>query len=383
MNRRDREWPCDALRTGPLAVFLFFILIASGTAQAQPEAARSIRWLTGPEADSASSKSPAGSTQPSLPACLRIRRVKQEAAHLSIYCSLLDSQGEPVTDVQPSDLQLSLDGRSLSADDIDLLAQRADEHLVVVLALGFTDTSKAALHVLTALSGAFVPELEEGKPDLCALLTFDGKVSVPRLFSSDPLLLKQSLSSIHFSGEGLEVNAAIVAARTLIHQHDTTGFGAVVLAGDLAGAATEGLEVQGPIGVREATPVFALTTAGPDAAHGEALAFLCTATRGEAFTTPADSLDVRTAVGRFIRILQRHYVIRVPGRPSGRLKLEYISGAPGSGPADSVMLAAIGPIPPAATPVASSRPRLVTMSLVVGAVLLALILALHAKSRTR
>lgn len=370
-----RQWQRGAWRTAS-SLGLLFAISANVQSSVRPDVPqRAVWWLTEPPVDTVH-------VDPGAVRCLRIRGVKQDSAHLSVYCSLLDQQGEPVTDIKASNLGLSLDGRDLSPVDVELFLQRADEHLVVVLALGFTDSSKAAPPTLSALSNSFIPDLEESKPDLCALLTFDGRISVPRLFSSDPLLLKQSLSSIHFSGEGLAVNAAIDAARTLIHQHDTTGFGAVVLAGDLAGAAVEGPSVPGPIGISDATPVFALGTARKRPASDEAWARLCTATRGENIVTTRDSLSVRTAVSRVMGILQGMYVIRIPGSVSGQLRLDYaLDGGEGS-LADSVMLATTYVVP-REQPETSKRSRLVIMSLAVGAVLLALILVLHARSRAR
>jgi hypothetical protein len=357
--------------------------LAGGAARAQPDAIVNVAWLTHPVADT----NPARiriEEPPGTPDCLRIRRVSQDSARTTIYCSVLDVYGEPVFGLSPTDLRLSAGGRILEPSGVELLALCADEHLAIVLALGLTEGRVRAPRVLSALSSAFVPELEEGKSDLCALLTLDGRIAVPRLFSSDPMLLKQALSSIHFSGEGLVLNAAIDAARTLIHQHDASGFGAVVLVFDDAAALGPGSLAAAPAeDPRTRVPVFALGLGGPAEASWLPLGGLVTPTGGEALVAADDSVSIRNAVGRVIRVLQRQYVIRVPGPLSGRLRIEYAGEATGRVLADSVVLSAIGPTVAPGGAQGTSRVRLVVTSLGIGVALLALILALHARSRAQ
>jgi len=100
------------------------------------------------------------------------------------------------------------------------------------------------------------------------------------------------------------------------------------------------------------------------------------------FVTSADSVAMRTAVSRVIRILQRQLVIQLPAGASGRFRLEYEGDGDPRVLADSVILASLWPAPKG-EPEASPRSRLVMISLVVGAILLVLILLQHAKPRTR
>ena len=355
-------------------------------APVKPAPVEPVRWLTGPPRDSllrpGADSVKSGLESDFVPATLRIRRVKQDSALTTLYCSVLDPQGEPVFGVQPADLRCLLNERPLDFTGFDILALSADEHLVTVLSLGFKDTAVSAPRMVSALSGSFVPELEEGKPDLCALLTFSGKVAVPRLFTSDPLLLQQALSSIHFGGEGLVVNAAVDAARTLIRQHDTSGFGAVVVVGD-AGPSDSGSQDEASLATAPGDiPIYGVNVSTKGSKLPDRLAALCAAGRGEFFVTTTDSAAMHTAVSRVIHILQRQLVIKLPGRISGRLKLAY-SGADGSlSLADSITLAALWP-ETTGEPEPDPRSRLVVISLAVGAILLVLILIQNARTRTR
>jgi hypothetical protein len=178
------------------------------------------------------------------------------------------------------------------------------------------------------------------------------------------------------------VNAAIDAARTLIRQHDTSGFGAVVLVSDAGPSDSAGPQGIFPALAAAGIPIFAVNVARKGAVPHDALASLCAASRGELFVTSTDSVAMRTAASRVIGILQRQLVIQLPAGASGRFRLEYENdGAPGV-LADSVLLASLWSAPQG-EPEASPRSRLVMTSLVVGAILLLLILAQHAKTRTR
>lgn len=381
---------CLARASGPRGTLLLLwswalLLCPVHSVHGKPAPVEPLQWLTAPPRELLAAQDSVRSGQPSesafFPACLRIRKVRQDSAVTTLYCSVLDRQGEPVFGIQPADLSCSLNGHRLDIAGFDILALNADEHLVSVLALGFVDTAVSAPRMVSALSGSFVPELEEGKADLCALLTFSGKVAVPRLFTPDPLLLQQALSAIHFSGEGLVVNAAIDAARTLIRQHDTSGFGAVVVVGD-GGPSDSGAQVGAVLAsVPGDIPIYAVSVTHRRSAPADRLAQLCAASRGELFLTTTDSVAMRTAVSRVIHVLQRQLMIRLPGRISGRLKLEY-DAAEVPGPlADSITLAALWPDVPE-TPAASPRSRLVVISLVVGGVLLVLILLQSVRTRT-
>lgn len=363
------------LHSGVWTVALW-VALPAGAAAAPVRESSYVQWLPAVSAESQAAQG-SGPTPATSAAYVRLRRVSLDSEVTTLFCSVLDQRGEPVFGIQPHHLTLTLDGRPAPVVDVRPLVRRADLHLVIVLALGFTDTQTRAPRALSALSSAFLPELEEGKSDLCALLTFDEEVSVPRLFSSDPLLLKQSLSSIHFSGEGLAVNAAVDAARTLIYQHDTSGFGAVVLLCDLEGARVSPRGWRGLSDPRPGPPLFALGIQGNPPAPVDSLAALCQATRGELFVASGDSLALRTAVGRIMRQLQEQYVITVAGRAAGRLTLRCGEAT------DSVVLAGFGQTPPVSGGPESSRSRLVVVSLLVGFFLLLAILVMHSRNRAR
>ena len=353
-----------------------WLCLVCGTSAALASEAPRVQWLN----DSVSAQSV--SALASSPAYLCIRRIRYDSIQTTIHCSVLDRDGEPVSGLQASDFRLAAGGLALAPTDFGVMADRADQHLVVVVGLAFADEAVLAPRLLSALAGAFVTELEESKRDLCALLTFRGRIEVPRLFSSDPLLLKDALASIHFSGEGISLNAALDAARTLIRQHDTTGYGVVVAAFDddrcldsLPDLGESAVESPGDF------PVYALGIALAGQVPGEKLGRFCQSTGGEAFLASGDTLSMLAAAGQIIRILQGQYVIRTGAPVDGWLRLDFAGHGASGQLSDSVFVPAEGGAHAPARTGGLLHPRLVGVSLLVGVLLLALVLALHVRNR--
>jgi len=335
-----------------------------------------VAWLTRPKPPG-----PEGAVADTTPAPhLTIRRVTRDSTLLTLYFSVLDRNGEPISGLKGTDILVMVDGLERTPASFGVMAEEQAEHVAVVLALGFSDRGRHAEMVLDAFASAFVTELEESKADLCALLTFRGRIAVPMLFSADPLLLKQAISRIHFSGEGLQLNAAIAAARTLIHQNDTRGYGAVVLALDEADSLDHITE--GPAEDTRLSGGPAFYTLGVDWPHDtrlESIRQLSWRTGGEAYQVPGDSLALRSAVGRIVRLLQDQYVLRVAAPSASRLRLEWL--ASGHTASDSVLLATAVAPSGAAGSEDTERPGLVRIILLAGMALVALIVALHLRNR--
>jgi hypothetical protein len=347
--------------------------VKSSKPAAPPVPVSEIRWLTAPV-----QKASKPTDEFDLPECLRIRRTTRDSTQITLYVSVLDRSGEPVTGLQRSDIRLYVNDREQSPTGFKVMADLPTEHLAMVLALGLSDRPQHAPLALDAFSSAFVAELEETKSDLCALLTFRGRIAVPLLFSADPLLLKQVLSRIHFSGEGLYLEAAVLAARTLIYQNDTTGYGVVVLAFDevdsLGSLRRAGDPSEGP-------SVYAL---GIDLPVDSSLGTLVASSRqsgGEVFVATPDSLALRSAAGRIIRILQGQYVLRADAPGASKVRVEYAGAGTHPVLSDSVVLFAGLDLPVAKSSHGRIHPDLVRKSLWIGAALLALIIALHLRNR--
>lgn len=343
----------------------------------EPLALERVHWLNAPAVPQGAQGTP---PEPDLPACLRIRRATQDSSLFTLYVSVLDRQGEPVPGLRSTDFRLFVDGRTEPLTEVALMTDKTTEHLAVVIALGLSDSARHTQMVLDAFSSAFVAELNETKPDLCALLTCRGRIAVPRLFSADPLLLKAALSRIHFSGEGLLLNAAITAARTLIYQNDTVGYGVVVMAFDEADSLVSlPLDTKSePDPLFEGPSIYALGVDLPPESDLERLAALSRHTGGESFLAAGDSLALRSAAGRIIRILQGQYLVSVREPQASQLRLEYVGNQVLS---DAIDLPAARRIPlPEGSP-GLLHPGLVRKSLWVGLALLVVILALHWRNR--
>lgn len=363
-----RVWLCTAiLWLGPVT--------SLSPARADADAA-GVTWLTRPLPSGPEAQVPHASPAPHL----TIRRVTRDSALVTLYFSVLDGNGEPISGLKGTDILLMVDGLENTPASFGVMAEEQAEHLTVVLALGFSDRANHAELALNAFSSAFVTELEESKTDLCALLTFRGRIAVPRLFSADPLLLKQALSRIHFSGEGLQLNAAIAAARTLIYQNDTRGYGAVVLALDEADSLDHITEGPAQDTRLSGGPAFYTLGVGwPSGARVESIRDLSWRTGGEAYHVPDDSLPLRSAVGRIVRLLQEQYVLRVAAPLASRIRLEWSEA--GHTASDSVTLATTPSTSGPAGGADTQRPGMVRIILLAGVALVALIIALHLRNR--
>jgi hypothetical protein len=341
-----------------------------------------IAWLTGP--DSVALQSADTSSGSRVPYHVRVRGYSYDSAYVHLYVSVMDHAGRPHTGLSSSDFRITAADSTVPMERFGVLADIPDLYHTLVFGVGLKNPGHGvARAVKQSAALALFAELREEKPDYCALLTFSGSIAVPRLFTSDPLLLQTELSRIHFPGEGLRLISAFRSGRDLIRQTDTSGIAALIMVCDAAdsGSVADPVMEQRAAGKGLYPPIFLATVAAEPATWQTDLAEWSRITGGEAYLVPPDREALQTLFGIIMTTLQSQYVITIPAGAHDHWTVHYET------PSGAVSATVIGLRKPdvaaALVPVTTGtgRDRLTRYLLLGAAILALLVLAVFILSR--
>jgi hypothetical protein len=296
-------------RTAPWLLTLYLVVACCpDVLQAQD-----ITWLTGPDSVVLHAAESSSTFRP--PYHVRVRGYRHDSLSVHLYVSVMDSVGKPHAGLLSDDFKITAADSVIPIERFGVFAALPDQYHTLVLGLGLAGSGPGVVRAIkrSTASGLFA-ELREEKPDYCALMTFSGGIAVPRLFTSDPLLLQKELSRIHFPGEGLRLIQAFSSGRDLVRQTDTSGFAALIMVCD----APDSGSVADPVMELEAAfqgrypPIFLMTLAKGPAPWQTPLATWSLATGGEAYRVLPERGALKATFGTIITTLQSQYVLTIP-----------------------------------------------------------------------
>ena len=150
-----------------------------------------------------------------------------------VQFSVLESDGSPRTALEAKDFEFRLAGRPVNDVRLQSFEDDSTSRLMVVLGFGAAHMTRTqSRNLMVAASRHFLVEMNEGKPDRTAILTFADDVEVPAHFSADPIRLAKDLRHLKFSGRNLKFYDGLKAGRQLLLEMDTVGFGVLIFAVD-------------------------------------------------------------------------------------------------------------------------------------------------------
>jgi len=239
-----------------------------------------------------------------------ISRVERETGR--VFFSVLRPNGMPETGLQARDFVFTLGPNPVRNVRVEEFADQPEARLMAVL--GFGTVAMVPLEVQRAKTA--VVENFKSKPDKAAILTFQDKIEVPLLFTSDPFRLKEELNKVGFSGKKLKFFDAILAGKDLIAQTDTTGFGALVYLLDARDEESKYdiFQLERETNEGNFPPVFIVgVNVAPGSQLASELAKVTELTHGAYFFCQPLGENYARIYKHINRLLERQYVATFPG----------------------------------------------------------------------
>lgn len=228
-----------------------------------------------------------------------------------VQFSVLESDGSPRTALEAKDFEFRLAGTRVHDVRLQSFEDDSTSRLMVVLGFGSAHMTRSqARNLVAAASRHFLADMDEAKPDRAAILTFAGDVEVPAHFSADPIRLAKDLRHIKFAGRDLKFYDGIKAARQLLLETDTMGYGVLIFAVDRQDTSSQYdlLALKDDIARGGFPPVFTIGL-GADSGLSHILKEVSAMSGGECFLIAPRSNRLTHTYHLILEMLQHQYVV--------------------------------------------------------------------------